>query len=371
MSKLKNVLIFGAGHFGKLVFENTRHTVIGFVDNDPEKQHSMMSGLPIYAPEQITQIAHEGIIIASSFAYEIRNQLLAMGFCDDILPDSVATQAAKITPVNHKKINRPPEQISEDATYAITVANSYLQKFNDDFHYFKDKCVLELGPGINLGAALVLLAWGAKSVIVSDRYLPTYTPGYHDAVYRKILDQLESDGNYESLDPIHISLKTESHDNGRMITAQKPLEALAEDFTRQIDVSLSNAVFEHLYNPLEAFISLYKCMKPGGVGSHQVDFRDHRSFDRPLEFLLADELSFVNQLDKFYCEFGNRMRPYQMKALFDLVGFKEVRYETNLQASDEYLAEFIPRLRSSASSPYYSIESDQLKSISGLFSLKK
>lgn len=371
MGTTKKVLIFGAGSYGRSVFENTRHTVIGFIDNDPEKQGSSLEGQPIYSPKQISQVKHEGIIIASTFEHEIRHQLIAMGLCDAILSEAEATSHAKVTPVNHEKIERSPEEMRNDANYALTVANGYLQKFSDDFTFFQAKTILELGPGINLGTALILQAWGAKSVIVSDRYLSPFTPGYHDVVYQIILELLEQEGTYQSLDPIRTCLNTANHDTGTMITTQKPLESLSNVFTNDIDVSLSNAVFEHLYNPLEAFVSLYNCMKPGGVGSHQVDFRDHRDFNRPLEFLLMDELSFFAQMEKACCEFGNRMRPCQMDALFKQVGFKQVRYESNLQASDEYLAEFIPRLRNNITSPYYNMAEEQLTSVSGLFSLKK
>ena len=54
-----------------------------------------------------------------------------------------------------------------DANYALTVANGYLQKFSDDFTFFQAKTILgQAGARNQPGTALILQAWGAKSVIV-------------------------------------------------------------------------------------------------------------------------------------------------------------------------------------------------------------
>ena len=63
-----------------------------------------------------------------------------------------------------------------------------------------------------------------------------------------------------------------------------------------------------------------------GIGLHQVDFRDHRSYDRPLEYLLMDEFSFVELLQQERGGCGNRLRPHQMDGLFRRAGFSEHRF---------------------------------------------
>jgi SAM-dependent methyltransferase len=81
-----------------------------------------------------------------------------------------------------------------------------------------------------------------------------------------------------------------------------PAEHLAEATTERFDVTLSNAVLEHVFDPLRAAVNLHRVTAPGGIGFHQVDFRDHRDFTRPLEYLLLDEFSYVRM---FHGSTGN------------------------------------------------------------------
>ena len=54
------------------------------------------------------------------------------------------------------------------------------------------------------------------------------------------------------------------------------------------DALVSNAVLERIKNANKAFTELFRVTSSGGVGLHQVDYRDHRDFARPLEHLLLD-----------------------------------------------------------------------------------
>jgi len=152
---------------------------------------------------------------------------------------------------------------------------------------------------------------------------------------------------------------------------QSPLEELSSLFPNHFDITLSNAVFEHLYHPQGAFESLYDAMASGAIGSHQVDFRDHRNFDMPLEFLMYDELSFHALMHDACCEFGNRVRPFQMKAMFEYAGFKVARQDDNMFASDGYLAEFIPRLKANKCSSFGFMDAALLMPISSNFIITK
>lgn len=57
--KTKNVIIYGAGQSGKFLLEEwarnpayAEYRVLGFIDDDPDKQHRVLGGLTIYAPEE-------------------------------------------------------------------------------------------------------------------------------------------------------------------------------------------------------------------------------------------------------------------------------------------------------------------------------
>jgi hypothetical protein len=100
---------------------------------------------------------------------------------------------------------------------------------------------------------------------------------------------------------------------------------------------------------------------------HQVDCRDHRDFSRPLEYLLLDEFSFHELLTERNAEFGNRIRPDELLAMFDENDFDEVELSPNMWAENDYLEEFVPRLRAARSSPYSDINVERLRPICGLF----
>jgi SAM-dependent methyltransferase len=65
----------------------------------------------------------------------------------------------------------------------------------------------------------------------------------------------------------------------------------------EFDVVLSNAVLEHVADPSSVVDECLRVLVPGGVGLHQIDFRDHRDFSDPLAFLRhsSDEWRRINE----------------------------------------------------------------------------
>jgi ubiquinone/menaquinone biosynthesis C-methylase UbiE len=61
-----------------------------------------------------------------------------------------------------------------------------------------------------------------------------------------------------------------------------PLEKISVVPDTTLDIVLSNAVLEHIYDLKSAFYHLARITKPGGFGIHMVDFRDHRDFSAHL-----------------------------------------------------------------------------------------
>jgi capsular polysaccharide biosynthesis protein len=74
--KLK-ALIFGTGAGGVYFFQNngSRYDVVGFLDNNRQKQGQSLFGRPIHAPAQIDALSFDRIIIASDYYLEIYTQL--------------------------------------------------------------------------------------------------------------------------------------------------------------------------------------------------------------------------------------------------------------------------------------------------------
>ncbi|WP_157203955.1 hypothetical protein [Methylomonas methanica] len=273
------------------------------------------------------------------------------------------------TPVNYNWYSFDESKVTLDAEYAVNIAFNYLNAIPSGKSFIKGKSILELGPGINFATALIMRSWGARSVTVADRFLADFNENYHPKLYREvanILTTLDSESD--------VSILLECAKNGykeELINLlESPLEELQE-IEQKFDITLSNAVFEHLYNPRIASKVLYSIMESGAIGIHQVDFRDHRDFSRPLEFLLIDEIEFVRMFDARLGECGNRVRPYQLEQLFFGAGFSSVKYDSNMNVEPEYFNDFLSRLSFEQSSCYSNISPDKLRSVSGLFVVTK
>jgi hypothetical protein len=368
MQSKRKIILFGAGSCGQQQAQEINEDILCFVDNDPAKQGSELLGRPVIAAEQIKAWNYDAIVIASVYESEIRRQLVKMGLGDKISSHVNKDGFGGLVPVNFNVFDCSPEKVAEDAKYALNVALGYVSKLPGGRDAILNKHILELGPGINFGTALCLLAWGAQSVTLCDRFLAQYDEHYHDQVYLVLESLLDASADLSVLQQV---VRSQSHQVNGLVCVQSPLEELSSLFPGHFAITLSNAVFEHLYHPAGAFESLFDCMAVGGIGSHQVDFRDHRDFTRPLEFLLYDELSFYALMHDACCEFGNRVRPFQMKAMFEDAGFTILDLDENMLAADDYLTEFLPRLKQKKTSSYYLMSEEQLKTISAHFLIQK
>jgi len=102
-----------------------------------------------------------------------------------------------------------------------------------------------------------------------------------------------------------------------------------------------------------------------------VDFRDHRDFSRPLEYLLLPTDEFEAMFTERHGECGRQMRPAEMQDALQRAGFTVRHFSPNIDAATDYLADVAARLKDTATSPYRNWTADQLKVVSGRFHLRK
>lgn len=273
-------------------------------------------------------------------------------------------------PINYESPARRVNYVDTDAEYALECARSYLTIIPGGRKGLVQKAVLELGPGPSFATALVLKAWGAAMVAVSDRYLVQFDAKYHGALYRQLANMLLVEDPTVNVKPLEICAEA-GHLQEQVCSRELPLEHMSREFQSFFHFTFSNAVLEHLYSPNEALAALYTITAPGGLGVHQVDFRDHRNFDQPLEYLLLDEMSFAQMFDQSHGECGNRFRPFQMEYLFRQAGFQKVKFRSNLETPPDYLMELLPRLRAARSSLFSDINKEFLVSTGGQFVVEK
>jgi SAM-dependent methyltransferase len=276
-----------------------------------------------------------------------------------------------VVPSNYGVVRADKERIRTDVQYALQITKGYAASLPGGFAAIRGKAVLEIGPGLNLATGLILGCAGALRVVVTDRFLVKYQHSYHGPLYRALREALAQELPGADTGPLDECLASRSHAPGAIECVEMPLERFAERFAGEFDLVFSNAVLEHVYDPAVAAQSLFAIMRRGGRGYHQVDFRDHRDFARPLEYLLPDNASFQKLLEECHCECGNRIRPHELEEMFRRAGFPSPAFRPNMWADPGYLDGFLPRLRAASQSPYASIERAKLEVVSGQFELAR
>ena len=269
-------------------------------------------------------------------------------------------------PVNLKPLDASPEAIQHDVEYAVRNACIWLDLLPNGGKFLKGKRVLEIGPGINFGAMLVLACHGAQ-VMVADRFLTPWNPEYHPIFYKLLRDNLTK--RWPGIDPS--PLNTVISQGGYPPEIISLYSCSLEKITvphESVDLVLSNSVFEHLYDVNLAFYHLSRITKPGGLGIHMVDFRDHRDFSRPLEYLLLSEKEFAREFEESLGQYGNRYRPHEMQEFLELAGLEVREFrDPDIFTDEEYLTEFLRRLRKTRKSRYRDCPVENLRVLTGRF----
>lgn len=271
-------------------------------------------------------------------------------------------------PVNWRKPDTTREAIERDISHALEIGNQYVELLAVQGHPLKGARILELGPGYNYGASLVLACHGAQ-MIVADRFPVPWLEDYHPHFYGALAIHLGV--SQPDISTFAITQCVELSNTRQAVTV---VDAPAEDLSRlrdgSIDVVLSNAVLEHAQDPIAVASELFRVTRPEGIGIHQIDFRDHRDFSKPLEYLLLEHADFEKMFDERHGECGRQTRPRELGAIFHDAGFKINGFDPNWFSPEAYLDDFMPRLRR-AKSMYKAACRDDLRAISGRFFLSK
>ncbi len=169
-------------------------------------------------------------------------------------------------------------------------------------------CVVELGPGDSLGIGLMALLTGTQRYIGIDavRHAGLAT---NFAVFEKLVAMLSrrasipTEGECADIRPRlgsydfpHQLLDEESlgaalapqrlekirsalwnQDGAEVIRYLAPLGAMDTIESESVDWVFSQAVMEHVDKPGETYRQCFRCLKPGGVMTHQIDYRCHET----------------------------------------------------------------------------------------------
>lgn len=271
---------------------------------------------------------------------------------------------------NYNSYGTDKSAIDVAASYSLHVAKSYLNYFSSYGIDFRGKNILEIGPGANFGTMFILKALGAHQVAVADPFLTAYDATFHPALYTKLLSKVHEEFPEAKLELIEAAVQKRTHSLENFSSYACALEDMAAIPNQNFDIIVSNAVLEHLKDPVPAFAELARVTKTDGYGFHQVDFRNHNDFSQPLEFLLMpeDEQTLFIMVRNYSC--GNGWRCSEYKKLFEHNNFSVENIIPTGVAEENYFSQFMPRLKESGSR-YVTFVEDDLRIINAHFTVKK
>lgn len=299
-----------------------------------------------------------------------------IGSCDIApLPDDISCKNPEKKEYKWKPVNDQPKDTSRDvlirdAEYAIQVATNYIRLLPCGASYLSDKVVLEIGAGINFGSSLIFSCYGAH-VMVSDKYLPPWDEKYHPAFYDTLKNLLKKRYPGINLKIFDSIIANNAYSGDAIICHNTSAEDMSCIPDSSVDIIFSNAVLEHLNDLKKAFYHMFRITKCGGLGFHQVDFRDHRDMSRPLEFLLMRDKDFSRMFEEKCGECGNRYRYDEVQDFIEKTGFTIVEFVQSHFVDGTYLNDFILGLKNSEGSKYRDYSLEKLKVDGGHFHLLK
>lgn len=276
---------------------------------------------------------------------------------------------AKAMPTNWQTPPATQADVDYQVEYAISSGLMLRHRLQTMGIAISGARILEIGPGIAFGGMAYLRAAGAE-VAVTDRWLAKWSDAFHGPVYSAIADRLEGEPGFD-VAPIRQMVAGKGYVEATICCLSDAGEKLSSIANDQFDALVSNAVLEHIKNPQTAFAELFRVTRPGGVGLHQVDYRDHRNFSQPLEHLLLKPSAFGAMNDRVHSEYGSQLRQPDYSELLERAGFIIESYESNDAASDAYLDALMKRLviRHGKLPPGWT--RDVLRDLGGLFWLRK
>ena len=260
------------------------------------------------------------------------------------------------------------EKYDQAVDYDFKVVDNWIAHLNyysKEFGSLKDKVVLELGVGQDLGTGLILLAMGVKKYIALDvNELNKSTPmKFYEVFFNKLKEKYpDCDINYlkEQLD------KCYKGEDGRLIYVVDKDFKISK-ITNKFDVVFSQAAFEHFTNVGKTFEELSQVVRVGGVLTTEIDLKTHTRWIRD-----RDPLNIYRYNNFFWNIFKykgspNRVRPFEYKSLLEKNGWYSIEIKPLTTLDNACLEKIKPSLNKK----FRNLDPSELKMLNIMVMAKK
>lgn len=217
------------------------------------------------------------------------------------------------------------ERNIEYSKWIFTRVADFCKKYNFPI---EGKDFLELGPGGFLGTGAFLKKAEAASYSVVD------SVNHFEKLDAKTMKY------YQTIDPSFLKGDTFNDTFVRILKYNKQgIQCTNES----IDVVFSNAVYEHISNPAESIQDLARITRRGGIGIHQIDYRDHIFDQKSLFFLTVPKFLF-DLLFKNCGGWTNLKRHSFFREAFIKNGFEILEEIPESEYSGEHIVKYWKKL---------------------------
>ena len=221
---------------------------------------------------------------------------------------------------------------------AVKRWSAYLKKYNNnDDSVFKNKKILELGPGADLGVGLFLLAEKAENYTAVDVY--NFIRSTPPELYEHLFEYLEESGlDNEIVEGLKLQLELSKENQSERLNFQH-----IEDFDLSVfpksnfDLVVSNSAFEQFDDPARTISQLSKIVKSGAKFIALINLKTHTkviSNRDPLNIYRYN--NSIYQWLRFKGS-SNRMRPYEYENALKLHDWTDIKIFPRILLKKDYL----------------------------------
>ncbi|MDP6633919.1 MAG: methyltransferase domain-containing protein [Phycisphaerae bacterium] len=240
-----------------------------------------------------------------------------------------------------------PSQIARAVRYDFSVVDGWLdclRQYVGERFSLAGKRVLELGPGADLGAGVILLAMGSDkySAVDAHNLADAATDEFYDLLFLELAAREDLDIDIDALrDELLLTQDGAGERLCYQCNRDFDLSVIEDD---SIDLIVSQAAFEHFDDVPRTIEQMSKLASPGAVLVCEIDLATHTRWIRD-----RDPLNIYRFSDAYYnlMKFRgspNRIRPVEYKQMLTAAGWGDIEQFPLTVLDADYLARVQPSL---------------------------